>query len=42
MNAQAARVGKTCVLRRFIGARLKYAYTARVFELLPRNPGDGG
>jgi 4-amino-4-deoxy-L-arabinose transferase-like glycosyltransferase len=35
MKRFATRAGKTCLLKDFIGARKRFAYTARVFQLLP-------
>jgi hypothetical protein len=40
MKGYAARCGKTCVLREFVGERRKFSYTANIFELVPsRNHG---
>ena len=34
MRRYAVKAGKTCILREFIGERKRFAYTARVFQLL--------
>jgi hypothetical protein len=36
MQRYAAKAGKTCILMNFIGERRRFAYSARVFRLLPR------